>query len=106
MEEWKWNGFICFFILSNLKPSRFHFLVGKYEIFKGATIRAVSKWEGIMITLPVCYTQLSILTVLYVVCYRNANNSSGYVSLMWSMFEIIQNLAQAHLQAYIVLLHL
>ena len=33
--------------------------------------------------LPACYTQRSMLTVLYVVCYqlvtRNSNNISGYV---------------------------
>ena len=59
-------------------------------LVKGATIatRAASKWEGVMIKLSglsICllYTQRSILTVLYVVCYqlvtRNSNNISGYV---------------------------
>ena len=36
-----------------------------------------------MIKLPTCYTQRSMLTVLYVVCYQsvnsNLNNISGYV---------------------------
>ena len=47
--------------------------------------RTASKCGGVMIdyNFPVCYTQRSILTVLYVGCYqtvtRNSNNISGYV---------------------------
>ena len=40
-------------------------------------------WLNSLDSLPVCYTQHSILTVLYVICYqsvtRNSINSSGYV---------------------------
>jgi len=40
-------------------------------------------WLNSLDYLPVCYTQRSILTVVYVVCYqsvtRNSNNISGYV---------------------------
>ena len=52
---------------------------------EGATIatRKASKCGGAMIKPAVCYTQHSILAVLYVACYqsvtRNSNNISGYV---------------------------
>ena len=49
----------------------------------GLRVNGEELWLNSLDYLPVCYTQRSILTVLYVVCYRsvtrNSNNISGYV---------------------------
>ena len=49
----------------------------------GQRVKGEGLWLNSLDYLLVCYTQCSILTVLYVVCYqsvtRNSNNISGYV---------------------------
>ena len=49
----------------------------------GQRVNGEGLWLNSLDYLPVCYTQHSILTVLYVVCHQsvtsNSNNISGYV---------------------------
>ena len=85
-NSWHWNKL---WVLSSSSSHRHVaesiIVLANRWAFKGATIptRPVSKWGGVMIKLPTCYTQRSMLTVLYVVCYQsvnsNLNNISGYV---------------------------
>ena len=84
----------------DLSPSHdlYNYLLKAQQSLPGQRGNGEGLWLNSLDYLPVCYTQCTSLTVLYVVCYqsvtRYANNSSGYVSLMWSMFEIIPKLVQ------------
>jgi len=53
------------------------------QSLSGQRVNGEGLWLNSLDYLPVCYTQRSLLTVLYVVCYqsvtRNSNNSSSYV---------------------------
>ena len=79
IRSWKWalSLYFCSFITPIVQALKVQ------QSLPGQQVKGEGLWLNSLDYLLVCYTQCSILTVLYVVCYqsvtRNSNNISGYV---------------------------